>query len=418
MSRTRSRVTEHPRVAYTGGFTVQGTTQHGFPNVTVPAPLPTLSMGSKTETITDVVTPHFRKRIQNGEIISNPFKRTVVENFTSSPGQYVHEYYKLNGLYCQQHVPPQYHNLHTKWFGEWRQGHPGVLTYDAVSRAARRQAVIDQAVLQANANIDTSEMLALATIAESGKTVDSMRAILWRLYKILKNVRRLNVAGVMKELSPKELADRYMEARYAIRPLLYDVRGIVRSLEKGNRSTRRTFRGSASDSYSTSDTVTNVPIGLYLVDGCFFRTLEYNVSARAGVLCDIDITQLSTFGLDQIAETAWELAPFSFIADWFVGVGDWIAAHTPNAGVRQLASFVTVRETLTATTTATSHRSLASTAGFVTVSLSLPPFYTRNEELVLERLVNPVVSTVPLVNLKLDVFKLTDLGIIIRNLMK
>lgn len=419
MERIRSRTTQHPRVSYTGGWNLTGTSQHGYGTPSPPAnPLPTLSMGSLTEITTDVVTPGFHRLMQKGSIINNPFRSEKINVTTTPPGYYEHVYYKTNGSYCTLHQPPVYHNLYYKSYGEWRQGHPGTLTMDASLRVAKRQAVIDAAVTQANANIDTSEMLVLASAAESGKTVESMRNILWRLYKIMKKVRRLDLAALSRELSPKELADRYMEARYAIRPLLYDARGIARSFQEERGHSRRTFRGSADDSYELNETVSDVAFGLYLTLGSFTKNLKYTVSARSGVLCDINVTDLSIYGIDQIVETAWELAPFSFIVDWFVGVGDWIAAHTPNAGVRQLASWVTVSENHTATTTATSHRSIANTAGFVNVSLTMPPFWTKREELVLERLVNPVAPTLPLVNLKLDTWKLTDLGIILRNLTR
>ena len=29
-----------------------------------------------------------------------------------------------------------------------------------------------------------------------------------------------------------------------------------------------------------------------------------------------------------IAQTAWELIPYSFVIDWFANVGDWLLAHT------------------------------------------------------------------------------------------
>jgi hypothetical protein len=32
--------------------------------------------------------------------------------------------------------------------------------------------------------------------------------------------------------------------------------------------------------------------------------------------------------LNSILNTAWELIPFSFILDWFVGIGDWLASQT------------------------------------------------------------------------------------------
>jgi hypothetical protein len=87
-------------------------------------------------------------------------------------------------------------------------------------------------VTQAHANIDTSEMMALVTVAESRKTVDSMRALLWRAYKVARAVRKLDARALKGEFTKKELADRYMEMRYAVRPMIYEAKGIYEAVQK------------------------------------------------------------------------------------------------------------------------------------------------------------------------------------------
>jgi len=49
-------------------------------------------------------------------------------------------------------------------------------------------------------------------------------------------------------------------------------------------------------------------------------------------------------GLYDALPTAWELIPYSFVVDWFIGVGDWIQACMPNPHVSHLASSATVCE--------------------------------------------------------------------------
>jgi len=284
------------------------------------------------------------------------------------------------------------------------------------SRSALRQRVIDLAVVAAHANIDTSEMMAMATIAEGGKSVQSVQAILWRAYKILKRVRKLQFAALAKEFKPKELADRYMEYRYAIRPLVIDAKGLVSAIQKKRGICRKTFRGEASESTTLTDTLLNQGNGLWMTNSDWNRTASYSVSAKAGVLCDVSVTDLSVFGVDMVAETLWELAPWTFIADWFANTGDWIAAHTPNVGVTQRASWVTVRSTHTKTRTAIASRSTVDTVGYVKVSLTVPPCSDTYQELVLERITDPQLSTFPSSKLNLDVFKVLDLGIILRKL--
>lgn len=406
----------HPKIS------VQGTAEHGFPAWPAYTPI-TQPNNWETKETTDVVTSSFHTRINRGEIINNPFSTVTIRETARAVGTFEHVYRTSSKVVsCSTCTPATSHyrvykdKVHAGMFGSTTGG--GYLPLDSSVRASKRQAVIDLAVTQAHANIDTSEILGLASAAESRKTVESVRAILWRVFKIARNVRKLNLRGVLDELSPKELADRYMEARYAIRPLMYDIRGITKALEATRRYERRTFRGYAEDSYTCSPvTVSNIPCQpMAVID--LRKETDYVVSARAGVMCDCDITGSSIFGLDQIAETAWELVPFSFVIDWFANVGDTIAAHTPNAGVTQRASFVTVKEHLTQRLICTDHRSTCAASGYVLISITSPKGTMQKEELVLERIVDPVLYSWPRVDISLDGYKLTDLGIILRRVLR
>lgn len=418
--RTRYRETLKARhVVDTGMYTLIGSSQHGYP--APPARVTEdYGEGKVTENTVDVVTPNFAKLIEQGAVINNPFTRTIVNWTNPHPGDIEHIYRKVNGLTCYLHSPAQTHDKYYRMFGYKYVGgynNPMWLVMDPALRAAKRQNAIDLAVTQAHANIDTSEMLALASAAESRKTVDSMRNILWRVFKIAKNVRKLNFSALRNELSPKEVAQRYMEARYAIRPLIYDAAGVANAFSKARGYERRTFRGFAEDGYDTSDTVTGVQ-SFGMVKTNWKRTLEYSVSVRAGVMCDVQISDLTTFGIDKLAESAWELFPFSFIVDWFANVGDTIAAHTPDAGVTQLASWATVRERLFTAQTKVGHTTTSVASGYVDVSVSFPDHTWSREELVLDRVKDPEISVLPSVALHLDGYKLTDLAIILRQILR
>lgn len=52
------------------------------------------------------------------------------------------------------------------------------------------------------------------------------------------------------------------------------------------------------------------------------------------VMCSAESVQtLNSFGLFDIASTAWEVVPFSFVADWFLGIGDYLEAQTALLGL-------------------------------------------------------------------------------------
>lgn len=418
MERTRTRTTVNPRVDY---FTTDQTytPQHGWSTpASAPAPgVQTTTAGQLTETTTDHVSLNYKKRIANGEIINNPFYRIKVEETNTPPGAFYQEWAYNVAIACTKHVPTQYHTgTKMKWVGTWRPGSCTPLALSSETRVALREEVTDLAVTEAFANIDPSAMLALVSAAETSKTIDSMTQICKRVIKILRHVRKLNLRALAGDLSPKQLSQDYMAARYAIRPLYYDARGLMRGLARGHEKIRETYRGSAQATHTASDTLSNVQVWTYIT-GSWNRTLSYEVSAKAGVLCAVDVGAVNTWGIDQIAETAWELVPFSFIADWFGNTGNWIAAHTPNAGVNQLASWVTVKETLITTQTLVSVTNVPpSNASAVGLSMTKPTW--RREEQVLQRSVDPRIGAYPRFDLNLDVYKLLDLGIILKNILK
>lgn len=360
----------------------------------------------------DEVNENFHKRIANGEIINSPFSMThvkVVEpvdsayshvyvhrDWTSFAGEYYDLYYHISGTLAPR---PDLGRV-ADFLGE------GSVSLDVSS-------ISNAAVTQAYANIDVSEMQALATAAESRKSMDSMLAILLRLRKVVRAFRRLDYRALRNELSAKELANRYMELRYAIRPLIYDAQGIARAVNKKREHIRRTFTGYSEGSGEASDVVT-LPLA-WAAQADWDRKTTVTASARAGVLCSVNVDAISVFGVDQVVETMWELVPLSFIVDWFVSVGDSIAALTPNAGVNQQASWVTVKKIITETCTVRSVRSVPTNAE--PVSISYGGATRTRVTTTLNRSINPELSAWPTFNMKLDGYKLADLGIILKRMV-
>lgn len=361
-------------------------------------------------TTEDVVTPNFKQRIAAGEIINNPFHSLRVKTRHPKPTYHSHRGLGLT-------VRDSY-----AWFGQLALANANrapLMTYDNFPNAATKTAEVkDAAVQEAYANIDSSEILALATIAESRKTVDFFFDVLRRVYRIALAARRLNVKAIANELSPKELADRYMELRYAVRPLIYDATGLIAALEKDTRSiNRQTARGYASATESTSDTITD-HTSTWACIADHQRTATYTVSARAGVLSHVEINQLQVFGVDQLLETGWELLPFSFIVDWFVNVGQAISAITPQAGMTQLASWVTTRSEFKSSNRLVNIRSTINPAdypGGISISWSGQEYGA--DLLEITRDVDPQLNVWPQFELKLDTFKILDLGLICRQVL-
>lgn len=381
-----------------GGLDLLGT----YPEVVQYNPL------SVSRTMNDVVTVGFHKRRRQGAIICNPFDsvtQTDVETVTNVSGaQGYFTPISCNGQSTQ--VP---------YFNEWSGSYPahlytgtGYLTTPSLDQSR----LIDLATTGAWAKCSSSEIQGLVSLAEGHKTIDSCKSIFKRIFKLGRLLRRRDARGLYRELSAKKLADRYMEARYAIRPMIYDMKDALKAFQAKKDPKRVTFRSGASDQVTLyqNDVQTWYVSGFGLVK-CN-KVVSSQATARAGVLAALDsISDASIWGLDQPFSAIWELVPFSFVVDWFANVGKTIAAWSPTPGIHALASWCVVRVTTVATIAVASSSSLfnqgsvyrndwKATGGFV--SRTTESKY---------RIVNPNRTIVPVMKINLDGFKLLDLAI-------
>lgn len=369
----------------------------------------------------DHVTPNWRKLIDSGVIVNSHFRRSKTTVIGPEPTEF-HEHYKypsVNDLMCSTHGTK--HSIYSKCKGYFATAPSDVFLLPPVGvRSALATEVANRAVVQARANISEADMLVFATAAESRKTVDSMLSILRRVRNISKGVRRLDVRRLRRELSLKELQDRYMEYRYALRPVYYDATNLLAAIEKQRGHMRKTYRGYAEDGMSDSIVLPEASVYKSHIRGTWNKKYSYDVSARAGELCDVTVDALTPFGADRLPEAIWELLPFSFIVDWFSNLGDVVAAYAPKAGVNQLASWVTVKETVISESWLSNVRSTWPTVsgGGTIISFTAADSYQKREELVLERMVNPTSSFTPSWDIHLDSWKVADLAIILKNVFR
>jgi len=406
MSRTRSRVI--------GGGTAQAsmsgqTKWAGETEPTDQTATTDYGLESTTQTTIDVVTPEFQKRINQGEVINNDFFSETITEVPAQPTSYSRDY-RFGTI-------EDWTGAH--WSGKWplkNDDHLGGYLDPFIADpdlSSTIESLRQQALTTAHSNASSGEMQTLVTAAESGKTVNSLADILGRAIRILKAARRLDLKRVAGELNPKELADRYMELRYALRPLVYDANDLLAALEESRsyKNSRQTYRGYGRYSNSYED---DFPLGNYTdASGTICRTCSVEVDVRCGVLADVVTSGVSIWGADQLAETAWEITPFSFIADWFWNIGEKIAAFSPSAGVRELASWSTTIVKLDQRNWLDSITSTKNSEVYdLANSLTHSGQKTRKIKTV-TRVADPNLSIYPQVKLRVDGLKLLDLAIIV-----
>ena len=184
----------------------------------------------------------------------------------------------------------------------------------------------------AEANQGTYDLL--TELAELPETVRWM-------YDLLGQARDATSAAVNKEIKYKQmfkrkamtaiqladaLASVWMQYRYAISPIVYSLQDIEKTLGQYNRvfKTTRGFdrEDEDFDSMMADFTWHGMNIMSYVGNHKHRIFLKRNydpVTLLDGFLKNISLNPITT---------TWELVPLSFVADWFVNIGDVLAAYT------------------------------------------------------------------------------------------
>lgn len=330
--------------------------------------LETNHVSTKTGYMSDVVVANFHARRAKGFIFNNPMERGSLEQ-VECPASIAAYLTQVNCAYDHRDWSKHYQTgIASQWAGEIAYGEtvygcpdPGFL--DLPGDVPTSQYVQDIAVSQAWANIDQSEVLALGCAKEANQTAAGLISTARKVVKVFRAVKKFEVKkakGLLfkdprtraKELKSiaAQTEDMYMEARYNLRPLYYDMLGIMKLTVDKPVNPRQTFRGYclrevAATPVSSTYTYTGAsrpPMGGGLtmrID----KTARREISARAGCLTNVyDPSLANRAGLNSLPATLYDLTPYSFIADWFFNVGDTMLAWVPKPGINVLASWVTI----------------------------------------------------------------------------
>jgi hypothetical protein len=140
--------------------------------------------------------------------------------------------------------------------------------------------------------------------------------------------------------------DVWLQYRYGVRPLVSSVTGIMKALDKPIAIKRETYR--ASNTISKMGTV-NGTFASWSTSCGYSDVRQDIVDVRAGILMQEALDLPSTLGVDGagLLSTPWELIPFSFVADWFINVGDFLGAMVPYLSKNPIGTWYTVKRTQT-----------------------------------------------------------------------
>lgn len=280
------------------------------------------------------------------------------------------------------------------------------------------------AIAQAWANVDISELAGLASLGELPETLRWIASLYRRGIGILSMFKARSLKMRLKRdfgrMSAKDYADAlsdfWLEFRYAVRPLIFEMEQVINALESEGYEPRRTARG-FHDVEDTSIETGTWALATYTMDWEQKTTRESVY--RAGVLYSIDgltagLTEL--LGLDQPLEAVWELTKMSFIMDWFLNVGDVLSAHTISGDLTPLGSWIVEEHVFKVKKT---YSEVVSSDTEHTLDSSRSEFGSQEStHVVKRRLVGVEPPYIPSISVNLDWAKVVDLAAIARSIYR
>lgn len=196
--------------------------------------------------------------------------------------------------------------------------------------------------------IKNADWQAPVFVAEARKTADMVLQTASSLRKVIQNLRRGNILPVFNELGlteNKRLRKRYnatyvkdpskaasnawLQLQYGWVPLLSDAESAAKALASyvdDERHKTLTVRcAQKRDQYRTATfPFAGQPCG----NGELYFDVKDSDSVRYLVHYRVneDLRALGQLGILNPLAVVWELVPFSFVADWFIPIGDYISA--------------------------------------------------------------------------------------------
>lgn len=206
---------------------------------------------------------------------------------------------------------------------------------------------VNRAVAEALNKVRDNKIELGAALAESRKTIDYIADLVKRvvgLYRAFRKGQYKTFGRTFRNLRELRRAARranqwkfastaWLEYKYAVMPLLNDIRSGVEIAQSGLAGKTGLF--------SVTRTVTNVLVPDQFIQSATLK-LDSTISGRAdesakvtfwGRLSDPRISSAVRLGLENPWAIAWEVVPFSFVIDWLLPIGDWLRSITATLGV-------------------------------------------------------------------------------------
>jgi len=171
-------------------------------------------------------------------------------------------------------------------------------------------------------------------VAELHKSADGFVTIAEKARKIANRVKdaRKGKFRSRKELKLSDISDTHLAVTYGIKPVVSDAYTVWEGTERVNRAFLHTIRTRHTERVSYTDSNSKPWQGTVV----HTRTSLVRMNPNAG-----------NYDIGNPLEWAWENIPFSFVLDWFVNVGDTIAASFVDRSCQHVSTVRSVKTELT-----------------------------------------------------------------------
>jgi hypothetical protein len=324
--------------------------------------------------MTDDVVPNFKARSAKGEVFFNAM--SALESTLNSAKLGGPLIFTGNALQCS--APNQYQSIYefgaeyplsnlSAAFAKSGDGwwiSPPILSNGEIENA------LDEASTRCHSERGRPPTNLWETIAERKQSyvmlhsyMESVKLILKGMYADVLNERRNSPFRKLAKAGSRitaGAAGAWLISRYGLLPLISDIQTLLKQLRASlDEAERHTARGKAVVGRSTQSSISYIPSGNHIVQNGYFLYTD-EITVRATSLDEWKLTILDHFGLGSkdLVTLPWELLTLSFVADWFVNIGDFVGAIVPTPGVNQLGSCISYKRVRSTTCVVTGYSPL------------------------------------------------------------
>lgn len=207
---------------------------------------------------------------------------------------------------------------------------------------------------KAMANAHSEQIQFLASLGEGKETLQMLSGAARTLLRLGPSIKNYGKTLLRAARAPKRLAKKlyldaenaWMQVRMGWRPFSGECESLAAAI-MDQQEQRWKCRFASKRELRFSNKVIGTPLKINNITCSHEKTYDEQTTVRAGVIMIAKIDGYpDTWGLRQIPQTVWELTTLSWFVDYFLNVGDLIAACTPDTYWAPHLSWTTIHRSI------------------------------------------------------------------------